>query len=796
MMKKMLGRKRVCCLLVSIFTCFISYSQQLVTIQGNIKDERSSPVSYASVYLLNSNFFAVSDTSGSFMIKNIPEGNYTLVLSAVGYATINETIQITKQGQTSFDLRLTDASRQLDEVIVTAEKKEENVQAIPSSISALNAKSINNYRLWNSKDLTAIVPNLYSANPGDGRNVTSIRGITSSSYDPAVTTYIDGVNQFTLDTYIPQIFDVERIEVLRGPQGTLYGRNAMGGVINIITQQPTNSTSGFLDISAGNYGEQRYTAAIRTPVLKDKLFFGASFLYEALDGFYTNEYDNSKFDKQHSTGGNYYLKYLANDRWSVTLNVKHLANRNYGSFTLAPNKNAAFSDPFKVNQNAVAKLVDNTFNTSLVANYTGHHFNFSTQTSYQSNYRYYATPIDGDFSPADAITIINNYGNKWNNIKVVTEELRFTSPASSVSRLKWTAGSYLFYQDVPNKQATHFGKDAALVGSPDSNYAVINTAKARSSGVALYAQSEYVITKKINIIFGVRYDYQHSKEDVLGEYQPDASPVPVFETQPDTSANVSYSAFSPKLSVSYHPVTATNLFATYSRGYRTGGLTQLGADPSQPPLYAYKPEYSDNFELGIKNTFLDNRARANISFFYTTITDAQVPTLVLPAAITVTKNAGSLTSKGMDAELAATVLKGLEATYNFGYTDAKYTKLKLSQNGSETDLSGNRQIFTPDITSMLALQYNISLIESNKLQLIIRGEWTYLGKQYFDLANSITQSPYNLLNTRLGLKIKHAELYFWGRNMANIKYIAYGYDFGAVHLGNPRTFGFTFRASM
>ena len=231
--------------MVSLFICFVGYSQSLITIQGNIKDERSSPVSYASVYLLNSNFFAVSDTSGSFMIKNIPEGNYTIVVSAVGYATINETIQITKQGQTSFDLQLTDASKQLDEVIVTAEKKEENVQAIPSSISALNAKSINDYRLWNSKDLTAIVPNLYSANPGDGRNVTSIRGITSSSYDPAVTTYIDGVNQFTLDTYIPQLFDVERIEVLRGPQGTLYGRNAMGGVINIITKQPTNKHKRF-----------------------------------------------------------------------------------------------------------------------------------------------------------------------------------------------------------------------------------------------------------------------------------------------------------------------------------------------------------------------------------------------------------------------------------------------------------------------------------------------------------------------------------------------------------------------
>jgi len=789
-------RKRICGLFSGMLIYFSVFSQQLITIQGNIKDERANPVPYASVYLLNSHFFAISDSSGNFKIGNIPEGVYGITVSAVGYATINQIIQPTHEGKASFDFRLTDASKQLDEVIVTAEKKEENAQRIPSSISALNAKTINDYRLWNSKDLTAIVPNLYSANPGDGRNVTSVRGITSSSYDPAVTTYIDGVNQFSLDTYIPQLFDVERIEVLRGPQGTLYGRNAMGGVINIITKQPTNTTNGFFEISAGNFGEQRYTGAIRTPVIKDKLFFGASLLYEGLGGYYTNDYDGSKFDRQHSIGGNYYLKYLANDKWSLTLNAKHLANRNYGSFTLAPNADAAFTDPYKVNQNAVAKLVDNTFNTSLTANYTGLSFNFSSQTAYQSNYRYYASPIDGDFSPLDAITIINNYGNKWNNIEVVTEELRITSPASSRSRLKWTAGSYLFYQHVPNKQATHFGKDAALVGSPDSNYAIINTTKAKSLGAALFAQAEYAITKKVSAILGIRYDYQHSDENVLGEYQPDASSVPVFETQPDTSATVSYGAFSPKLSIAYHASSKSDFFASYSRGYRTGGLTQLGADPSQPPLYAYKPEYSNNFELGMKNSFFANRARANISFFYTTITDAQVPTLVLPAAITVTKNAGSLTSKGVDAELVATVIKGLEATYNFGYTNAKYTNLKLSQNGAETDLSGNRQIFTPDITSLLALQYNVSLMSSNKLQLIMRGEWSYLGKQYFDLANTITQAPYNLLNIRIGLKIKHAELYFWERNMANVKYIAYGYDFGAVHLGNPRTSGFTFRASM
>lgn len=788
--------ERVCCLFISLVVYFSVASQTRVSIEGNIRDNNSNPIPYASVFLLNTNFFAVSGPSGGFSIRDVPAGEYTIAISAIGYAAINETVHITNEGRTSFDFQLSDATKQLDEIIVTAEKKQENVQHIPSSISVLNAKSIDEYRLWNSKDLTAIIPNLYTANPGDGRNVTSIRGVTSTSYDPAVTTYIDGVNQFTLDTYIPQLFDVERIEVLRGPQGTLYGRNAMGGVINIITKQPSNKPTGFIEISEGNHGEQRYTSAIRTPFVKNRLFFGGSFLYEALNGYYTNEYDDSKFDKQHSIGGNYYLKYLPVAKWSVILNIKHLANRNDGAFPLAGNSDEAFVHPFVVNQNAVARLVDNTFNSSLVTNYAGQHFNFNSQISYQSNYRYYSSPIDADFSPADAVTIINNYGHRWNNVKVVTEELRFSSAASSSSRFIWTTGSYLFYQHVPNKQATHFGTDAALVGSPDSNYAIINTTKAQAFGAALFGQSSYTVTRKIDITLGIRYDYQYSKQQVLGEYQPDMSPTPVFLTQPDTSANGSFNAFSPRISIAFHPRPNTNFFAAYSRGYRTGGLTQLGADPSQPPLYAYKPEYSNNFELGTKNSFLENKLRANISLFYTGITNAQVPTLVLPAAITVTKNGGRLTSKGIDLELASTIIKGLEGTYNFGYTRANYTRLKLSKNGTEADLSGNRQIFTPDLTSLLAMQYNISLAPRHKLQIIIRCEWSYLGKQYFDLANTIAQPSYNLLHARVGLASGHVGLYFWERNMTNVKYIAYGYDFGAVHLGNPRTFGVTLKTSM
>ena len=173
------------------------------------------------------------------------------------------------------------SAQQLDAVVVTAEKEESNIQTVPVSITALSSRDIDAYRLWSSKELKGIVSNMYAADPGDGRNVISIRGITSTSYDPAVVTYIDGVPQFTLDTYIPQLFDIDHIDVLKGPQGTLYGRNALGGVVNIVTKKPDNQFHGSIDLSAGDHGLQRYSFQISAPLINGKLFLGVAGLYEA-----------------------------------------------------------------------------------------------------------------------------------------------------------------------------------------------------------------------------------------------------------------------------------------------------------------------------------------------------------------------------------------------------------------------------------------------------------------------------------------------------------------------------------
>ncbi|MDZ4707664.1 MAG: TonB-dependent receptor [Saprospiraceae bacterium] len=771
-------------LLILLFLPILTYSQ---SIKGTVTSSKGETLEGVNVRLLNSGLGTPTDEQGNFELKNINPGSYHIQVSAVGYATMEQEIAVTPDGAT-INFQLSETTTQLGDVIVTAQKTEEEIQQLSLSVSVISSTKVRQYRLWNNRDITAIVPNLYSSNPGDGRNVTSIRGITSTSYDPSVATNIDGVNQFNLDTYIAPLLDIERIEVLRGPQGTLYGRNAMGGVINIITRQPDNRTSGFAEMNIGNFGQQRYSAGLLTPLVKDKLYLGLSGMYDRAEGFYTNDFDQSNFDKKHSSVGSYFLRYLAGPSWSLALNVKHNANRNKGTFPLSYDP---INDGFKVNQNSKTTLVDNVFNGSFSANYTGKRFNFSSQTTHQSNYRYYKQPIDGDFSPIDGITIINDYGRDWNNTKAWTQEFKFTSPAST-SSLKWTGGVYLFHQESPVKLTTHFGADAGFIDPnaiPNSNS--IATSTGRTTGYSFFGQATYRLTKNLDVIGGLRYDFEHKTQQVMGEFQ--IEPGPPFTTFPDTSANADFNAISPKLGFVFRAGESTSLYFNYSRGFRTGGLTPLSPDPSQPPLYAYKPEYSNNFEIGLKETFLNNKVRLNAAAFYIRATDVQVPTLVLPQAVTVTRNAGELESKGFEAELTATPFSNFQVDYSFGYTDAQYTILKLSKNGTEVDYRGNRQLFTPDITSMLAAQYDWNLSAHQNIKLITRLEWMFLGQQYFDLANTIKQSGYHLVNARIGITAKNWELFFWARNLGDTRYISYAYDFGAAHLGDPENHGMTLR---
>lgn len=203
---KKLTYKTILLSLTFSFVCFFAFAQ------GNLKVKITSvagkPIYGATASLLNTPYKIISDSNGYLNLNNIPQGKYELSIQSLGFATSIHSITIVKQQNETLTYKLSDELVQLEDVVITAQKKEELLQKVPISITSFNSTQIEKFKFWNNKDISGFVPNLYSADPGDNRDVVSIRGITSTSYDPAVATYIDGVNQFNLDTYILSLIHI------------------------------------------------------------------------------------------------------------------------------------------------------------------------------------------------------------------------------------------------------------------------------------------------------------------------------------------------------------------------------------------------------------------------------------------------------------------------------------------------------------------------------------------------------------------------------------------------------------
>ncbi len=236
----------------------------------------------------------------------------------------------------------------------------------------------------------------------------------------------------------------------------------------------------------------------------------------------------------------------------------------------------------------------------------------------------------------------------------------------------------------------------------------------------------------------------------------------------------------------YLASSSNTVYVNISRGFRAGGLSAITSDPSQLPLWSFKPEYSNMLEMGFKGQNESKTFRYNVVLFYNRINNIQSPRLLLPDAVTVTQNAGKLNATGIETEITYKPAKGLTIHNAMGFTDATFGSLKGISNGSEIDLSGKRQIFTPRSTNFTSVQYETKL---GKSTLMFRTEYNRIGDQYFDLQNKIKHKAYGLLNFRCGISISQIEFFVWGRNLTGKKYIAYAYDFGAAHLGEPRMIG-------
>ena len=800
----------------------LSLAQQF---QGVIKTPVGEAVGFATIAVLNTNRGAVADDRGNFSLALSP-GTYQLEIKAVGFATKIEKISF--PDQVGATIILTRGTEKLDEVVVTAQKSEENIIETPISVTSIDAAKIQDTRIWELANLTGLVPNYNYAQLGSGyQQLQSIRGVQVFSDDPAVATYIDGVNALDIASNGFQLMDIERIEVLKGPQGTLYGRNAMGGVINIITKKPTNRQSGFFEASVGNLGLQRYGIGYRQPLVEDKLFMGVSGQFQRRHGYFTNDrtgtdqegtdIDGARVGDEDSYYGNFFLTWLPSDRLKATLNVKGQSdNSPEGSsfFTRVDDEVTAVANPDKIFLNRLGSSERNIVNTSLDLSYYVGNFTLSSITSYQA----IRTAFEEiDFVGINTASFYDNTLGGTNPQNVFSQEFRISS-ANPEERLQYTAGAFYFNQDngttTGNFATVYDAGEFAPLGFDNPEIRVAAQNNGDNRGFAFFGQVSYDLTQKLTLTAGMRYDNERREttfsttilddrndpitdEDVLNAL----ADLFIANNIPEETVNGDFDAFSPKLALSYQLQQNASVYASYTRGFRTGGVNPVSRTSLiDASLQTFEPETSDNFEAGYKTSLFEGRIFLAASLFHINWSDLQYVSR-FPSGDFVTNNVGDARSSGIELEVNAIPLKNLELDMSLGINDTEYNDFILGSfdfsvnEPIEVEISGNQLAVAPAHTIFLGAQYKIPV--TGKLALVLRGEWRNIGDQYFDIENTLEQPAYSLFNTRVGCTSGWFDAFFWVQNIADERYIGFGTPITTGGFGRstlmapPRTLGVT-----
>ncbi|HVI45043.1 MAG TPA: TonB-dependent receptor [Chitinophaga sp.] len=693
----------------------------------------------------------------------------------------------------------------LEEVIITAGKKEEKLLSADISVSYLSSKKIQETRTWGLSGLTGVIPNYQYGDIGAGyQQVIALRGISVFSGNPSVATYIDGVNAMNITANGIQLMDVERIEVLRGPQGTLYGRNAMGGVLNIITRQPGNNTSGFAEVSIGNNGLQRYGAGIKTPLLKDRLFVGFSGQLQEKHGYYRNDLSGSKLQGTAADGvrigdersfyGNIFLRYLSDKHFDITFNIKgQLDASPFASayFLTVPDPQTAMDDPFVFRVNRLGKSKRQLLNQSLSFNYHLPRVKISGTTAFQ----YVGLSYDNidfiDQSPRD-IGFASSFHSRPGDVipqRIISQEFRVASSGSE-SRLQWTTGAYLFMQLNDQRTASTYLREAApLFGIADSlaeSYfprTSVYQADERNTGIAFFGQADYHFSNRLKLTAGLRYDYEKRTGDIVA-FSIVKNTGSVY-TLPESHKEKAFTALSPKVAVSYEISAQQHIYLSYTRGFRAGGLNMF---TTLSGATSYDPEYSDNYELGYKLLSADRKWSVAAAAFYMNWRGLQL--YYSPDGVSsVISNLGRVRSIGAELEITALPVRRLQLDMSLGANNARYGNFTLDGQ----HISGKRTIMAPITTLYLGAQYTVPLARG--INASMRGEWRNTGDQYFDITNTIRQPSYSLISIRTGISAENMELMWWVQNLTDQHYIAYATPFSSFSkstlLGSPRSFGVT-----
>ncbi len=658
-------------------------------------------------------------------------------------------------------------TQKIEEVVISASKINQLVSSVPVSASVLNKNTIEMMRIDNIEDMNSQIPNLFI--PEHGSRLTSpiyIRGIGSRINSQAVGLYVDNIPYFELGSFNFELYDIRKIEVLRGPQGTLYGRNTMGGLIYMYSSRLTEKQEISLKTDYGNYNRIKSVLHYNQP-LGEKMIIAADAAYTHSDGFFTNTFLNTSADSYDTYSGRIKALYSPSKNFKINLTVNYERNRENGyPYAVYDTVSQTASD---VNYNQLSTYHRDLFSSGLNIDYLSEKFKLSSASSFQ--FLADTQRIDQDFTPRDLFFV--NQIRKHN-----TFVQEFTVKSLPSSKIKWIGGLFGFLQSKDKDVDVYYGEDAVTAYHLPGSMILYKSYDQPVSGAAAYGQIT-IPFYNFNFSAGIRADFE--RDDMTYDYDRELNDN-ITQVQAVDTFNTYYQIL-PKISLSYKIGDDINTYFSITKGYKAGGFNSTFERDED---ISFDPEYSYNYEFGVKTSMMNNKINANFAVFYIDWKDQQVYQPVPSGRGAMLKNAGHSISKGVELELNAKPIQNLKVWLNTGYNDVYYSEYLKDE---DTDYSGNTIPYIPEYTGSIGFTYQFDLPGSFFKSVFFMTNFKQTGKFYWNDANTAYQSSYGLLNANVTVRTnKHFEFGFFGKNLLNTDYNSYYFEAlgnSYVQLGNP-----------
>ena len=728
----------------------------------------------------------------------------------------------------------TDAT--LGEIIVTAEKRSERLQDVPIAITAVDRDALSNSRISRADELVQVVPGL-QANGGitASQPIYAIRGVSMNDYslnqEGPVATYNDEVYKGNPAILGVSFYDLERVEVLRGPQGTLYGKNATGGAVNLITRAPDFTTEGYLDLTGGNYDRKEAQGAIQVP-LSDRVAVRVAFTIQRADGWFKNYLPGEPdMSETRNWGVRASLLFKASDKLTFTVRTSmSLENPIHDGVYSQPGPLGVGAGVYDYYHNLYPSSDPNTdyFRPSWLCQrctqadnpvrQDNRTYAISIKTKYEITDNLALTAItsydtgnffyeeDGDGSPLE---VIND--NFYDEDKQYAQDLRIATTGDG--RFNALVGAYYFDELIFNVNGLPLFTDIDTNGDGVVNHLDCEAASPAAcnfrnqfhqhkTSASLYTDDSYKISDQLTLRGGLRFthDVAALRGFVSQEYGTDgvliANLIPGSTTNLDATADRSFTTnnVSPKIGLDYKPSDETLLYATYSRGYR-GGSFNAQAYFLPEELSTTKSETVTDYEIGSKASFFEHRLELDSAAFYYDYRNQQFIDIDPKTGAQPLVNLPVSRIYGAELEIAARPIRDLQITGGVSLLNTKVEQGTLDGQS----IVGNSIVNAPKYSGTMAVDWDV--VHANWGSVSTRVDGNYVSRQFFDLENRPTasQGGYGLLNARLGWKTAsgNAGVDLWIRNISNTFYttdkidLLSGFGFIYNRVGDPRMFGAT-----